>query len=189
MLKIDLIGRDIIDMYDDLDWNMAESVEEIRKLAAALAEQAVEEDRQTVLLAWQVIYMMERTADQEGLLALGEKLETYPKRKVPFRDFLKPAVHMLVEGVDISLILEVMTNDFYTRKQEAVNVLILYFYVSCIRDIAENFRTVLTEGDEEEETGKDIAALPIETPFLNLMGNYLELIPEKYRGAFIEVWE
>jgi len=174
-------------MYSDSDWDMAETVQEIRCLAAKLAKQAMQEDMQSVFMAWKVMYFMEKTADQEGLLALENQLEYLQKAKVPFYEFLKSIVYMMVDGTPISLILEVMTNDFYTRKREAVTVLILYFYMQCVQDIEENFRAYLAEVSDLESKGENVELLSTAKRALDLMRRNLELIPKEYQNQFLEI--
>lgn len=174
-------------MYSDSDWNMTETIQEIRCLAGNFAKQAMEEDMQSVFQAWKVVCFMEKTAAQEGLLALENKVKYMQKEKVPFYGFLRLIAHMLVDGTSLYLILEVMTNDFYTRKQEAGTVLILYFYMRCVQDIEENDRAYLAEKSDLESKGENIELLFWEKHPLDSMKRNLELIPDEFRDKFLEI--
>lgn len=169
-------------MYDDLDWDMTETVAEIKGLAAGLAEQAINEDGENVLFAWKITCMMERIAVGKGLLALEAVVESFSEERVSFYVFLKFGVCMLVDGTPLPLILEVMTNDFYTRKQDAVTVLILCFYMFCILEIEEKFRVVLLEDTDGEPVEKGKVAPS--TSGSVLMEKAWELIPEKNKEEY-----
>lgn len=169
-------------MYDDLDWDMTETVAEIRELAVSLAEQAISEDKEKVLFSWRIACMMERIAAHKGLLALKDAVESFSEERVPFYNFLKSGAGMLVDGTPLSLILEVMTNDFYTRKQDAVMVLILCFYMLCILEIEERFRAVLLEETDGEpiEKGKEM----LSAAGSGFMEKAWGVIPERNKEEF-----
>lgn len=186
MLTIDLMCKDITEMYNDLDWDMTEAVVEIRELAVESAGQAIREDKKAVLLAWEAVNLIEKTANQEGLLALEDKLEHFQRVKVPFYEVLELMIRMLVDGMDHQFILEVMTNDFYTRVQNAVTRLVFCLYMSCVQDIEENYRAYReAEKAALEHSGENITFFPRTAAFASDgMRRRLELIPEEYREEF-----
>lgn len=53
----------------------------------------------------------------------------------------KLTIRMLVDGMESLIILEVMTNDFYTRKQDAV--LTMCFYMACVLEVEEALCAIL----------------------------------------------
>lgn len=184
---IDFMCKGMMKMYDNVDWNMAGAVEEIRELAAQSAALAIKENKKAVLLAWEAVYLIEKTANLEGLFAIEDKLEYFGQLKVPFYDVLELAIRMLMDGMGYQVILEVMTNDFYTRKQDAVTVLILYFYMACALEIEEGLCAALAEENDVEAERQDVIPLQTAKPVSNLMEKNLELIPKEYQKEFMEV--
>lgn len=77
---------------------MTNSLAEIQQSALKNAERAVQERKKEVLRAWKVVFLMEKTAEEKGILALEEIMETIRQRKVPHYELLKAVIQLLVDG-------------------------------------------------------------------------------------------
>lgn len=89
----------------------------------------VEEKREEVNLALQLVQRIQEKAEKEGMLALEEMLDDIKGSRAPYADFLPDKIMMMVNGVYANLVTEVMVNQFYVRTSSDFEAVVLYIYM------------------------------------------------------------
>ena len=89
----------------------------------------VEEKREEVNLALQLVQRIQEKAEKEGMLALEEMLEDINSSRAPYADFLPDKIMMMVSGGYANLVTEVMVNQFYVRTSSDFEAVVLYIYM------------------------------------------------------------
>lgn len=130
-------GRENILNFSEFDWDMSDTLSEIKQFVVESADQVLEEHRQEILRAWKAVCFAEQTAELEGVLALESYLHEIKRMKPPCYEFLGKILLMNIDAVAEHLILEIITNQIYINKNEPYLVFVLYLYIVCCRDLVE----------------------------------------------------
>lgn len=158
-------------MFYETEWDMTNSLAEIEKNALEKAEYAINKRRKDVQNAWKTILLIVKIAEEEGLLALEDKLKTIRQIKAPYYKLLESLLILLVDGTEANLIYEVMTNDYYTREHDAGTDFIFFLYQLCVKDILESIRY----------------GCPDPKPLSEILEHYMIYIPSQYYQEFYEI--
>ena len=158
-------------MFFETKWDMTEKVADIRALAEKSAVQAIETFPEEVRKAWKAMAYMEKTVEEEGILALEEKLPELEKLEIPRYETIKTVILLLTDATDTSLILEVLVNDYYIENQSDAQTFIAYLYMLCVQNIKEHLSLYS----------------PSPQSFSEILEKDLKLIPEEYREEFAKV--
>lgn len=89
----------------------------------------VAEKKEEVNLAVQLVLSMQKTAEDEGLLALEYMLEDIKSSQAPCADFLPDKIMMIVNGTYANIVTEIMINQFYVRNPDDFEAVILFIYM------------------------------------------------------------
>ncbi len=155
---------------------MTESLEEIKILAMKVQESAFYKYKEEIFKAWKLTYLLLDFVEEQGMLTLQEKLENLKKSNVPLIDILTNVILLLVDGENLNIIIEIMINDFYTRKLQNQEIYLAYLYMICIKEIKQDSYNLLLDFPKRKFANKWVQ-------------NHFFLIPEKYQKELLEYIE
>jgi len=158
------------------EWDMTESLEEIKILAMKVQESAFHKYKEEIFKAWKLTYLLLDFVEEQGMLTLQEKLENLKKSNVPLIDILTNVILLLVDGEKLNIIIEIMINDFYTRKLQNQEIYFAYIYMICIKEIKQDSYNLLLDFPKRKFANKWVQ-------------NHFFLVPEKYQRELLEYIE
>lgn len=147
--------------------------EKIVNRAAQNADVVVRTRREDVGKVLDLISFLRKKSRAEGLLSLEESISNIRKRNVPCVDFVTEQITVMVDGMDVHLMAELMTNIFLVRQPDDFEALVLYLYMVAFLIIWEEFRYSLIlyrEGAWKE--------------LVTIRNEYVRVLPEECKAAF-----
>lgn len=157
------------------EWDMTDCMEKLERFVCQSALDVLQEYSDEILYAWEMVYGLEKTAYEEGILALEDAIYMEEYQKMAYYEAFKEIILQTVGAMDCSLLLEIVTNNIYVLCKEPKDVFVWYLYLLLIRDVVEPFWT-----------NRNVTAINPPEPS-EVMKKHLLLFPEEYRKKFAEV--
>lgn len=129
----------------------------------------LEKDYSYIVAAWRAMECILYTADEEGLLALEDKLNdgTIARIGAPNYEFLEKIIISCVEAYDKGLVFDMIVSDYYVNGYGDTEKMCMFFYLTGIMEIMDR-----TPKYEMKYTAQ------------KWMQKNLLLLPEQYRQEF-----
>ena len=149
-----------------------EALSDIYKEVKAILPDIVQENHEELEAAWKVLFLVLYTVEDEGVLALEDKLDTGKIRKIgaPDYDFFAAMLLHCVDAHDTEIIIDMMVNDYYVNHYENKDKVILFLYMLCI------IECMVTDEHYRMKFSAKIC-----------MQCNLSIIPEEYRADFAKI--
>lgn len=156
------------------EWDMMPTVAEIKEQVLKNVDKAFKTNKKEIFRAWRTVFFLLRTVLKSGVLGMEEAIVNLRTEKIPIYHYLESIVWMLTDATEINLILEVMTNDFFSRNNpKPGEAFILYLYMTLVLQMYR------------EDTGVFPSAKNIDDMTLEqILEMNLEIIPPEYQDEF-----
>ena len=128
----------------DYLWSMDYSYYAIYEEAKENAICAFGQDSEAIIKALSLVSKVHDIVENEGLLAVEECIDMM-SGQILYGDVWTEAILMLIDGMDIDVILEYISNDYFTRDKNPVTTWIYLIYMYSLRYINEQRRELLKE--------------------------------------------
>ena len=126
----------------DYSWSMDYSYYAIYEEAKENAISAFGQDSEAIIKALSLVSKVNEVVEKEGLLAVEECIDMM-SGQILYGDVWTEAILMLIDGMDIDVILEYISNDYFTREKNPVTTWIYLIYMYSLRYISEQRREEL----------------------------------------------
>lgn len=126
----------------DYSWSMDYSYYAIYEEAKENATSAFGQDSEAIIKALSLVSKVNEVVEKEGLLAVEECIDMM-SGQILYGDVWTEAILMLIDGMDIDVILEYISNDYFTREKNPVTTWIYLIYMYSLRYISEQRREEL----------------------------------------------
>lgn len=140
---------------------------------AKTAEYVMKEQHDEMEKVCGIIKAVLNKAEEKGVLALEECLGDIKESKAPLADFLADYILRIADGIDRSLILKMMTNEFILRKPDDFETLVLFSYIAAVISVRERLRYRIVI--YREEAWRALAGIK---------DKYVVFLPKECRKAF-----
>lgn len=124
-------------MYYVDEMDMSGALASIGSQVRKSAGHVVEEKREEVKQALNLMKRIQKKTEREGLLALEEMVNDIKSSQAPYADFLPDKIMLIVDGVYGNLVTEIMVNQFYVRKPDDFEAVVLYIYMRGLKMLQE----------------------------------------------------
>lgn len=156
-------------MFRNMEWDMMSEAETLREKAILASDEAFEKGKDRIFSAWKIVVQLVKMIYEEGLLAAESEIENLSAKDVPFYDYLHILICLMTDGTSQNLILEIVSNDYYTRKNlKEEELYILYLYMTLVQQVCH---------PEKIYGAKEIR-------MEDVLVNYLDKVPYLYREEF-----
>lgn len=137
------------------------------------AEYIIKEHHDEVEAVYEIIKFVLGKVEKEGLLGLEECLEDIKGSRAPLTDFLEDYILLIVDGVDTSLVLEMIGNEFIIREPGEFGKLVLFLYTITLMTAPE--KSGYSMAIYREKAWKNL---------VRIKNEYMVFLPKECRQAF-----
>lgn len=134
----------------DNSWIMDNSYYTIYLKAKEEAISAFTQDGEAIVKAWSMVSKVHKVVENEGLLAV-EKCLDMVSGQILYDNVWTETIFMLIEGLDIDVTLEYISNDYFTREKNPVTTWIYLIYMYSLRFINEQHKMLLIGYSSENQ--------------------------------------
>lgn len=134
----------------DYLWSMDYSYYAIYEEAKENAISAFSHNRAAIIKALSLVSKVNDVVKNEGLLAVEECVDMM-SGQILYEQVWTENILMLIDGMDIDVTLEYISNDYFTREKNPVTTWLYLIYMYSLRYIDEQRRELLKEHSSDNQ--------------------------------------